>query len=1015
MFTVGTSGQPNIAGFAYSFDGGAGSEPVPTMTDCGYNNDAGLGTSVDSSGDGGGSGSGELALMRGTAAQIEIPKNVTSGQHTLYVVSFDKAHNVSGEAAYLFYVAPNYQVTSQPVTYINGSSLAAGATGANASLAVVQPNCCGLGWRGGSQLVFNGGAVNQTFTVTISVPDAGWWQLGADLTTAKDYGLARVDLDQASSDINLANTATVAFDGYSPIVSLAYLDLGTQNLTAGSHTLTFTMTGQNASSAGFKAGINYITLSPTNRYEGESLPHGVPTAGTLAPQSFAGAPWSGSGQLFLQNSTRGARYTISFNAPVESDYALGVSLATASDYGSVQVDLDPGGADVNLGNSAASALDEYSPAVSASYVFLGGVHLAPGLHVLQFTVVGTNQSSVGDRYDSGVDFLEVVPVTGATDTSFTAAMNNLGIATDGAASFAGNFDLTSNTLGHNLSLNSMQAADITPGTATGTGTTFTLNGAAFTMPQLSASGGAVTGDNVIPDGQTIPLPQVKATDVALLAATTCAQPASPALPATLTYGDGSSSQPLVTPVPDWVTGSGAQIVLSHWDSHTTADASTQPHLYEVLLPAKPTATLSSITLPVLPVNFLTSTHSCSTSANILHILAIGTRPVSAAQGPSGSAWTGTYAGPMDSTVTQALSNTTLREVIKTTATGGNVRIQLSNAGSMLPVTFDAVTIGAQSQASPGGTAAAPVTLTFGGQPSITIPAGADVTSDPVAMPSGGTGQLVVSTHIPATSAQTVVPAHQTPNSSTFYASGNQTANQDGTPFTTANSTAGLFYLARVDVSDATATDGTVAVLGDQTAAQAPAGTFGNWTADLPAALSAAGVALPGSVVCVASNSASAVSAASAVSWLRDYVTAEPNLRDVVIAVGADDVLAGQPTATIEASLRALVTAIQSYLVGNDASLPAVQVILTTIMPLGLPATDPREAVRQAVNNWITGHNTTAQVTSDVATRVADPASPNNVAPSLLSGGVPTAQYYTDIASKIATDLSNAIPAFLNGL
>ncbi len=931
-------------------------------------------------------------------------------------MSFDKAHNVSGEAAYTFYVAPNYQVTSQPVTYINGSSLSAGATGANSSLVVTQPNCCGLGWRGGSQLIFNGNAVNQTFTVTISVPDAGWWQLGADLTTARDYGLARIDLDQASSDVNLANTATVAFDEYSPIVSLAYLDLGTQNLTAGSHTLTFTMTGQNASSAGFKAGINYLTLSPTNRYEGESLPHGAPTAGTLAPQSFAGAPWSGNGQLFLQNSTRGARYTISFNAPVESDYALGVSLATASDYGSVRVDLDPSGADVNLGNSAASALDEYSPAVSATYVFLGGVHLAPGPHVLQFTVVGTNQSSVGDRYGSGVDFLEVVPVTGATDTSFTAAMNNLGIATDGAASFAGDFDLTSSSAGGNLSLKAFQDAGITPGTAAGPGTTFTLNGATFTMPQLSASGGAVIGDNVIPDGQTLPLPAVRATDVALLAATTCGGPTgSPAMNATLNYSNNTSTQPLLTSVPDWSQAGAAQIVLDHRDAGTTPDTTATPGLYEVILPANPAVTLSSITLPVMPVNFLTNTGSCATAANVLHILAIGTRPVSAAGGPSGSAWTGTYAGPMDTTVSQSLGDTTLREVIATTATGGNARIQLSNAGSKVPVTFDAVTIGAQSQASPEGTAAAPVALTFGGQPSVTIPAGADVTSDPVAMPSGGTGELVVSLHIPATSAQASVPAHQTPTSRTFYASGNQTPNQDGTPFTSANSAAGLLYLARVDVSNGTATDGTVAVLGDQTAAQAPSGTFGNWAGDLPAALSAAGVALPGSVVCVASNSASAVSAASAISWLRDYVTAEPNLRDVVIAVGAGDVLAGQPAATIEASLRALVTAIQSYLVDNDASLPAVQVILTTIVPLGLPAADPREAVRQAVNTWITGHNTTAQVTSDVATRVADPASPNNVAPSLLSGGAPTTQYYTDIASKIATDLSNAIPAFLNGL
>jgi hypothetical protein len=330
---------------------------------------------------------------------------------------------------------------------------------------------------------------------------------------------------------------------------------------------------------------------------------------------------------------------------------------------------------------------------------------------------------------------------------------------------------------------------------------------------------------------------------------------------------------------------------------------------------------------------------------------------------------------------------------------------------MVPVTFDAVTVGAQSSGE--ATVAAPVAVKFGGQASVTIPAGSDAASDAITVPTGWAGQLVVSLHIPSTSPQALAPAHQTANASTFYATGNQTANIDGTPFTT--STAGLFYLARVDVSDATATDGTVAEHGDQTVEQAPSGTFANWASHLPAALGSAAVALPGSATSVASSVANKVTAAGAVSWLRNYVTGEPNLRDVIIAAGANDVLQGQSAATIESNLRALVIAIRGYFVDNDPSLQAVQVILTTIVPLGLSSTDARESVRQAVNSWITGNNTTAQVTSDVATAVADPANPNNVAPSLLSGGVPTAQYYTDIANQIATDVSNAIPAFLNGL
>ncbi|HET9898143.1 MAG TPA: LamG-like jellyroll fold domain-containing protein [Streptosporangiaceae bacterium] len=1247
VFTVGTSGAPNIAGFAYSFDGGAGSEPKPTTTDCAYNSDGGLGTSVDSNGDGLGSTSGELGLKQGSTAQIEIPGTITPGQHTLFAVSFDKAHNISGESAYTFYVPQNFQAASQPVTFINGSTLVAGATGANASLAVVQTNCCSLSWRGGSQLIFNGTALSQTFTVAISVPDAGVWQLGADLTKASDYGKARIDLDHATSDVNLGGTATVPWDGYSPIVRNSYLDLGTPFLTAGNHTLTFTMTGQNASSTGFKAGINYLTLSPTSRQEGENLTASTPTAGTLSAQVETGTPWSGNGQLWLTNSVLGASFTVSFTAPVESDYALGIHLTTGHDYGSVRLDLDPQAGDLNLAGTAASPLDAYSPVTSATYVFLGGVHLTAGTHVLQVTVTGTDPASDGNHYNAGIDFLEAVPVTGASESSFTAAMNNLGIASDGATSFAGSFDLLGSPSGRNPSLQAMQSAGITPGTAAGAGATFTMGGANFTMPQLRTSGGTVVADNVIPDGQTIPLPQVKATDVALLVANSCGTTGgSPAMKATLNYGNGTASQPLMTPVPDWSLPRGsAAVAFSHWDGGTTPVTSTHPRFYEVMLPANPGLALSSITLPVPPVNFLTTTHSCTTSANILHILAIGTRPVAAGQGPAGAVWTGAYAGPMDSAISPAggsLTNTTLREVIATTAAGsGRVRVELSNAHGMTPVTFDAATIGAQSSGT--ATLAAPVPLTFGGQASVTIPAGGDVYSDPAARPpaAGGTGKLVISLHIPATSAETLVPLHETPNSTTFYATGDQTANSDGTPFTNANSLLALYYVARIDVSDATPTDGTIAVLGDQTAAQAPAFTFGNWASDLPAALQADGVALPGSVADVASSgqapahwwrmngagldtattaydsgssptssltlggaatwaadtpptdttagslsldgtaafasssgqavdtagsyavsawvklssvpshtatvvaqdgtnnsgfylgvrggdwafsfaasdttgaavtsatgpavtagtwthltgvsnsstgtaqlyvngtlaataavtgwasagsltvgrdktggvagdflpgkvsdvrvysgplfgtgvqqvytdsSADTVTAAGAVNWFRSYVTAEPNLRDVIVSVGANDVLEGASATTIESDLSSieqnlstLIDAIKNYDVDNDPSLSTVQVILTTIVPLGLPASDPREAVRQAVDNWITGNNTTAQVISDVASAVAQPGSPNLIASSLLSGGVPTAAYYTDIADQIAADLSNAIPIFIDGL
>ena len=55
----------------------------------------------------------------------------------------------------------------------------------------------------------------------------------------------------------------------------------------------------------------------------------------------------------------------------------------------------------------------------------------------------------------------------------------------------------------------------------------------------------------------------------------------------------------------------------------------------------------------------------------------------------------------------------------------------------------------------------------------------------------------------------------------------------------------------------------------------------------------------------ADSSADTVMAANAVNWFRSYVTAEPNLRDVIVSVGANDVLQGASAATIETDLSSI--------------------------------------------------------------------------------------------------------------
>jgi hypothetical protein len=280
-----------------------------------------------------------------------------------------------------------------------------------------------------------------------------------------------------------------------------------------------------------------------------------------------------------------------------------------------------------------------------------------------------------------------------------------------------NFDLTNTATGNNLSEQSLASAGlITTATTAGkawTGKSFSLNGAQFTMPAPRVnSSGNVVADNVIPDGQTIPLPasqQVPATAVALLATSTCSP--SPEATAQINYASGSSN-PVLPSVPDWLAGSPSAtvITLGSFDKGATSNLTDQPQLYEVMLPANPATALSSITLPVMAGNYLPSTGACATSVSLLHILAVGVVPASSAAVPSadgGGVWTGAYDGPMDTSVTQTTANETFREVIPVSSAGGGyVRVHLSNAYTNGPVTFDDVTVAAQT-GNAGATVAAP--------------------------------------------------------------------------------------------------------------------------------------------------------------------------------------------------------------------------------------------------------------------------------------------------------------------
>ena len=1059
-FAIGANGSANIAGYAYSFDTGAGSEPVPSNTDCGYLTDGGLGNSIDSTLYGKsvpdyGNANGELANnpVTGTA-QIRIPHNMSAGRHTLYVKAFNDAHTPSTEASYTFYVAPDYSGTYLPagaaVDVVYGDTLAGTAT-PSGTVGTQVNNCCGAVWDDGNQLFFSNTTNGASFTTSFNVPANGTWELGLDMTVSFDYGQYRIDLDHATSGAGygLDGTASSPFDGYNPSVSLKYLELGSPYLTAGTHHLTFTAVGKSAASGAYRLGIDYLAMSPTSRYDAAMLTtanSGTSGAG-LGIQVLSNL-WADNEQQYLTSTAVGAAMTLTFNAPVESDYALSLDLTKASNYGQVSVTLDPGSTNhtfafgVDAGGNPIRYLDGYSANVLNSHQLLGGVHLSQGSHTLRFAVTGANSSSTG--YSAGVAAIYAVPVTNAIESSFAAAMNNHGVASADNAATTANID----GVGDELSGPQLAVAGLAPGN------TLTVNGAVYTMPAYRTDSAGNSYDNVVADGQTIPIPAIptgqSVSGIGLLLVSTCGS----SWPGNLTvnYQSGQPSQPALPVIPDWISGpvSSSSLRLTYRDENPNATPNTAKPvgIWAVTVPTTAGLVPTSITLPITTNSdaFLPGTGpSC---ADVMHVLAIGLEtgsgsgpaaPTSTVGGTTYGTWDSAYAAPMDSATllptpsAGAASGITLTQVVTpsmiypatTNYAYNDIRLHFTNNASASPVVLGSVTIAEQSSAGGANTTAAPVAVTFDANHygTLTLTPGTSAWSNPIALPAGFTtgNSLVVSLYLPQT-ANTMpgwgtAARHTNPALTTLVSSGNTTTAQTA-PTGTASVT-GAFYLDQADVTDPTQSDGTIAILGDQsllttpvTATATPATTAEPaWEINLEndvlnnselqtQTTSTNGTSMPGTIANESQNclvlgttGTACPNGETAAQLVTDRVSQLPGLRDVIISLGANDVADGASATTVETELSSLIQQIGGISNPNTAT-GKVQAIITTIPN---PGNNP---TINAINSWIgvTPGSTSSQDNFHV-----------NVATAVGSDAAGSSQYYADWANAFTNGLAAIVP------
>ncbi|MFF4159635.1 SGNH/GDSL hydrolase family protein [Streptomyces sp. NPDC001678] len=329
----------------------------------------------------------------------------------------------------------------------------------------------------------------------------------------------------------------------------------------------------------------------------------------------------------------------------------------------------------------------------------------------------------------------------------------------------------------------------------------------------------------------------------------------------------------------------------------------------------------------------------------------------------------------------------IRNVVHTTLAGGMARVQLSNLFGGAPLTVDHASLALA--AAPGGPAAAPDgmrELTFGGERSVTVPAGRATYSDPVRLPVDAPADLLISTYVSRPAGPVTIHPHARQVS--YLAPGDRTLDAGGAAFTAKS----LYwrYVTAVDVWTAEAT-GAVVALGDSITdgVSATIGADHRWTDFLAdrlrtergaPRLGVLNEGISGNRVLLGGMGSSASNNPSALDRFDRDVLSRTGVRALVVELGVNDILRSPrqtDPARIAAGLRTLV---------ERAHTRGLRVTGATLSPFGgRTGTGPdQELVRRGVNAEIRSGRVFDDVV-DFDRTLRDPADPQRLLPAYDCG------------------------------
>jgi lysophospholipase L1-like esterase len=367
------------------------------------------------------------------------------------------------------------------------------------------------------------------------------------------------------------------------------------------------------------------------------------------------------------------------------------------------------------------------------------------------------------------------------------------------------------------------------------------------------------------------------------------------------------------------------------------------------------------------------------------------------QGRERATWFGTWAtGPAGSiAAAPQFANQTLRQIVHTSAGGDRVRVRISNTFGAGPVAIGSAHVALRSSGSsivPGTDRA----LSFSGKSSITIPAGALVLSDPVALEVPALSDLAVSIYLPVTAVADT--NHALALQTSYIASGDVTG---AASLSGATPTTSWFFLTGVDLSLGNRGGASVVCLGDSITdgANSTPDTNRRWPDVLARRLQARhelnriGVldeGIIGNRILHPTEPAfgNLFGPAGLARFDRD-VLAQAGVRYLIVLLGINDI--GHPGSaaplTDEVSAEEIEAGLTQFVArAHEKGIKVMGATLTPFEDTTIAGfySPEKEVKRQAVNHWIrTSHTYDAIVDFDAAVR--DPSHPARMLPAFDGG------------------------------